>query len=270
MPHALKRASDSPSPLLLVRASLVAAADDLLADVLLTEFDELMKRFHLRDFRPSELSGGRFAEAAFRVCQRAAVGKYTAIGRQLPRTDILLRDLESAASDTCDDTFRIHIPRALRLLYDLRSTRDVAHLGNGVSPNFTDSSLTIAVSAWVMSEFVRVFHQCDSIIAQQIVDTLMQRQLPLIWTRGNAVRVLDPELDYWEKALLILYHFQPELVSDEQLFKWLEYANRTEFKRDFLTNLHKKAFLHYENGFISILPPGQKIVEDQIVSKTAA
>ena len=43
--------------------SLAAASTQELAEKLLEEYDQINERFHLADYRPSELSGGRFSEA---------------------------------------------------------------------------------------------------------------------------------------------------------------------------------------------------------------
>ncbi len=247
-----------------VRDSIAAAATTSLADRLLAEFDELNNRYYLGDFRPSELSGGRFSEATFRICQQVCFGNHTPLGKKLPNTDDLLRKLEQTPSSSADDTFRVHIPRSLRLIYDLRSKRDVAHLGTGVSPNFSDASLVLACASWVVSEIVRVCHQCDVSTAQSIVDSLIQRRSPLIWTEGDIVRVLNPSLSYADKVLLILYHLQPEWVQEGQLFGWVEYSNPTDFRNKVLRKLHAKALIHHADGKAKILPPGNIHVEQQL------
>jgi hypothetical protein len=132
-----------------VLASVSAASTPELAERLLAEFEQLNERFHLGDFRPSELSGGRFSEAAFRICQHVCTGNHTPFGKQLPKIDQLVKDLEQVPSANADDSYRLHIPRTLRLISDLRNKRDVAHLGAGVvSPNYTDASLILGCASW--------------------------------------------------------------------------------------------------------------------------
>ena len=247
-----------------VRDSIAAAATTSLADRLLAEFDELNKRYYLGDFRPSELSGGRFSEATFRICQQVCFGNHTPLGKKLPNTDDLLRKLEQTPSSSADDTFRVHIPRSLRLIYDLRNKRDVAHLGTGVSPNFSDASLVLACASWVVSEIVRVCHKCDVSTAQSIVNSLVQRRTPLIWTEGDIVRVLDPSLPYKDKVLLILHHLQPEWVEESRLFEWVEYSNASAFRKNVLGALHDEALIHFKDEKVKILPTGNAYVEQKL------
>lgn len=246
-----------------IKASIAAASTPELADKLLEEFDELNRRFHLADFRPSELSGGRFGEVVYRICQQVCLGKHTPLGKTLPKTDVIEKELEQSPAASIDPTYRIHIPRTLRLIYDLRNKRDVAHLGSGtVSPNLTDASLILGCAAWVVSEIVRLSHKCDIATAQQIVDGLVQRRVPLIWTEGDLVRVLNPSLKFDHQVLVILYHFHPEWVSDTDLFRWVEHTHVTRFKDNVLGGLHAKALIQHASGKCKILPPGLKFVEE--------
>jgi hypothetical protein len=248
-----------------IHASISSIATAQLANSLLQEFDELNQRFYLGDFRPSELSGARFSEAAFRVCQQVCLGIHTAIGKRLPRIDNLVDQLAQTPSSSADDAFRLHIPRTLRLIYDLRNKRDVAHLGHGVSPNFSDASLVLSCSSWVVAEIVRISHQCDIETAQTIVNGLIQRRTPLIWSEGDIVRVLDSEMSYQDQVLLILHHFQPDWVTEEKLFEWVEYSNSSAFRKNVLLKLHKSALLHYKDGRAKILPTGNSYVESELI-----
>jgi hypothetical protein len=251
----------------IIEASMKALVPTELAKELLDEFDELNHRYYLGDFRPSELSGGRFSEAAFRICEQICFGNYTPISKTLPKIDDLIRKLESTPDAQADTTFRIHIPRTLRLIYDLRNKRDVAHLGSSISPNFTDASLVLMSVSWVVSEIVRVSHKCSIQEAQRIVNSLVQRRSPLIWEEEDFVRVLDPSLPFRDQVLLILHHFQPQWIDEQKLFDSVEYSNISVFRKNILNSLHKEALIQYKSRKAKILPTGNKYVEEVLHPK---
>jgi hypothetical protein len=238
-----------------------------LAERLLAEYDEILKRFATGDHRPTELSGGRFSEAAFRICQAACQLTVTPLGRQLPRSDQLCDQLENVPSSQADESFRIHVPRALRTIYDFRNKRDVAHLGAGVSPNFPDSSLVIAVSGWVLAEFVRLTFNCPPDEAQLIVDSLADRRIPLVWQQGDIIRVLDSTLGFRERTLAVLYHLEPVHPSDTQLFAAVEYSSLGKYRDNILKPLHRDALIDYRNSTVVLLPPGKRAVEREILPR---
>jgi hypothetical protein len=246
-------------------AGITTVAGNTLAERLLDEYDEILKRFASGDHRPTELSGGRFAEAAFRVCQAACQLPVTPVGRQLPRSDQLCTQLENVPASQADESYRIHVPRALRTIYDFRNKRDVAHLGAGVSPNFPDSSLVIAVAGWVLAEFVRLTFSCPPAEAQLIVDSLADRRIPLIWQQGDTIRVLDPSLGFREKTLAVLYHLDPGHPSDKQLFEAVEYSSLGKYRDNILDPLHEEALVDFRDGHIILLPTGKRVVEREIL-----
>jgi hypothetical protein len=245
--------------------SITALAGADLAKRLLAEYDEILTRFASGDRRPTELGGGRFAEAAFRVCQAGCQIPVTPLGRQLPRSDQLCSQLENVPSQQADESYRVHIPRALRTIYDFRNKRDVAHLGIGVSPNFPDSSLVVAVSGWVMAEFVRLVFNCAPADAQLIVDSFADRRIPLVWQQGDIIRVLDAALGFRERSLAVLYHLDPMHPSDKQLFEAVEYSSLSKYRENILKALHEDALVDYRDSTVILLPPGKRAVEREIL-----
>ena len=233
---------------------------------MLREFQELNDRVYISDFRPSELSGARFSEAAIRVCQHICKPPYTPIGKTLPGLDKLLPVLESSGGAP---SFRIHVPRAVKLIYDFRSKRDVAHLGKGVSPNFADASLVLGCASWILAEMVRIGHKTDIATAQAMVDGIVERRTPLLWNEGDVTRVLDPKLLFPHQVLLVLNRFAPERIGDRKLFDWIEYSAFSDFKSKVLRPLHQKALIDYRNEAAVILPPGTALIERILRDKRA-
>lgn len=115
---------------------------------------------------------------------------------------------------------------------------------------------------------IRVFHNLSLEEAQSIVDTLSSRNLPDIWEVGGKKRVLKLGLDYKQKALLLAYTNVQGGVLVEDLFKWAEHSNLSEFKRSILKPLHQKRLIEYdrETECVFLSPTGVKEVEESLLS----
>ena len=136
-----------------IRLGLAKTHDKKLVDELLEAYVEAKRNFYLGGLRLSAVEGGRFCEAAFRILEEATTGKFTPLGQQLD-VEKLRERLANLPSGTHSDSIRLHIPRALRVVYDIRNKRDTAHLADNIDPNLQDSSLVVYSLDWVLAEFV--------------------------------------------------------------------------------------------------------------------
>lgn len=154
-----------------------------LVDELRKSYEELKENFYAGKHRPQEIEGGRFAEAAIRVCQFETGGlnghPYTPLTDQLPPFSKEVDRLRSLPA-THHDSLRMRIPRVLHSIYDVRNNRDIAHLTSDVDPNLADSNLVVANADWVLAEFVRLYHDVELDEAQAQVDGIVKRRIPAI------------------------------------------------------------------------------------------
>ena len=127
----------------------------------------------------------------FRLLQEQAFGAFDPIGRQLNAERVTLQ-LASAPQGSQPDAIRLHIPRALRVIYDIRNNRDAAHLADGIDPNVQDATLVISVLDWVLAKFVRLHHNVPPEEAQRLVEDLVTRQAPIVQDFDGFLQVLKP------------------------------------------------------------------------------
>ena len=200
-----------------LEALIATSSTPELAAELMSGYGELKGRYLVGDYRPGSIEAGRFAEAAFRILQFAATGRYTAVGKTLPKVPSLLQTLESADARTVHESIRIHIPRALATVYNVRNRRDVGHIAADVDANRMDAELLEAVCSWVLAEFVRLFHQCSPEEASAYVEALVVRRAPLVQVFGDEPFVLNTSLTVKEELLLLLYHCGGGGVTLEEL-----------------------------------------------------
>src|SRR2546430_7144076 len=125
------------------------------------------------------------------MLQQQAFGRFDALSRKL-NTETLITSLANLPAGSQPDSVRLHIPRALRVVYDVRNNRDAAHLSDGIDPNVQDSTLVVSILDWVLAEFVRLFHDVSPDDARRIVEDLVTRSAPAIQDFAGYLKVLNP------------------------------------------------------------------------------
>ena len=232
--------------------------DDLVEEVL-ASYVEAKRRFHLGDHRPHAVEGGRFSEGVFRMLQYATTGNCTPLGKSLPTVDKLLTTLENAAGAA--DSIRLHIPRTLKLIYDIRNKRDAAHLADGIDPNLQDASLVVGNMDWVLAEFVRLYHEVSADAAQKIIENVITKEVPAVQEIAGQPVILK-DLRAREQALLLLYRAGARGATLDELAAWLR-TNRKDHLAARLQNLdqQKLVLAHPTDKRYYLTSRGDRLVE---------
>ena len=226
-----------------IRAGLAASLDGKLVDELLAAHEETKRNYFLGGLRLAEVEGGRFCEAAFRLLQQRIYGKSTPLNQQLD-SETLIRELSNLSAAGNLDSVRLHIPRALRLVYDIRNKRDVAHLADGIDPNLQDATLVVGVIDWVLAEFIRIYHNVPANKAQEIVEALVTRACPVIEDFAGFLKVLNPELKASEYCLVLLYQRGRTGATLKELSEWAKPGMRANLQRTLTQLTDDKRFVH--------------------------
>lgn len=213
-----------------IELGLSASLDSGLVRELLETYEQAKRNHSLGGRRLSAVEGGRFCEAAFRLLQQRATGSFTPLGHALD-TDSLIRQLANLPATSEVDSVRLHIPRALRVVYDVRNNRDAAHLADGIDPNVQDAMLVIGVLDWVLAEFVRLYHTVTPDEAQAIVENLVTRSAPAVQDFDGFLKVLKPSLSSGDHSLLLLYHRGAVGAMYDELTNWARPTMRSHLRR---------------------------------------
>lgn len=250
-----------------VEADLKVKLPDELVDALLTYYEEIKEKFFLGKHEPSELNGGKFAEICIRILQHETTsGVYTPVGQQIHQLSQELRRFEQLPVSSTNESYRIHIPRTLTIMCDIRNKRGVAHPNLDISPNYSDANLLTTCADWVMSELFRIHYQCTPGEAQAIADSLVQRRLVVVHELKDVKRVLLPDISPKDKALLLLYTEHPGSVLEVNLLDWAEIKSKdkTNYRVRYLEVLHQQKLIEYrKDKWCLILPPGVRYVESR-------
>jgi hypothetical protein len=103
--------------------------------------------------------------------------------------------------------------------------------------------------------------------ASQLIDALVEREVPLVWKIGDKRRVLDTSLKAPDKTLLLLHGCVRD-VAASQLCAWVEYNDLKYFKRDVLKRLHMRKLIEYDADAATaiISPSGVAHVERKLLT----
>jgi len=243
-----------------VRKGLSSAHNQKLVDELLEAYVEAKRNFYLGGLRLSAVEGGRFCEAAFRVLQERTTGTFKPLGKALD-VEKLRNDLSSLPSASQPDSVRLHIPRALRVVYDIRNSRDAAHLADNIDPNLQDSTLVISILDWVLAELVRLYHSVPADEAQSIVQSLVTRRAAVVQDFAGFLKILNPSLSAGDHLLVLLYQRGSDGASYSDLESWSKPSMKANLKATLNRLVVDRAFVHFGGGKYFITESGMREVE---------
>ncbi|MBV2131091.1 hypothetical protein [Arsukibacterium indicum] len=248
-----------------VRAIIEAVSDKTLSDHIIDSYKEVERNYFIKSWKTSELDAGHFVESVRRLIEFKLFGKYTPISKGLPPFND--KSMLSYVNAQGDDSYRIHIPRALLTVYGIRNKRGVGHLSN-VSPNHLDATFILSSVKWVLAEIVRINSSYKPDETSKIVDQIVDRSVEGIWESADITRILVDGISLKEQIIFLLY--ATEEIFDQKILDIIEYKNPAYFKRT-LKQLHSSRFIEYKsNGECLISPKGIAYAEEIILTKVNA
>lgn len=229
----------------------------------LIEYYKIMKTAYLRrDWEKASLNGGKFVETTTRILQYLTSDDGSFESGDI-RVDRGLRRIMSLPSDTCDDALRIRIPRVALTVYDIRNSRNVAHSSREIDPNYMDSSLVVVACDWILAELVRIYCTADTAVAHQIIQSIIERQVPIVQEIDRDVVVLNTDLTYKDQLLVVLYTKYPQRVSNEELRKWTK-PKYNSYVPQYLRSLESDRLIHRNDQGSMLTIAGLRYVEERI------
>ncbi len=227
-----------------------------------------LKRSQLEaNYEAAGIRCGKFCEVLVRLLQEEITGSHTAFGNRIPDMANECRNLITAQCSAVPESLKIIVPRALIFLYTMRNKRGIGHIGGDIDANSIDLATIERVTDWILCELIRVYHKLPIEEAQELIDSLAVRKLPVIWEVAGKKRVLRKRLSSKQKVLVILYSQPDTAILTEDLRSWVEYSNPTNFVNLVLTDLHQKRLIEYDkqSELVYLSPSGAKLVEDEIL-----
>jgi hypothetical protein len=248
------------------RLSLEAALGNLPADFktrLVGAYIPVKEAYAEGQYDACGLRAGKFCEVVLRLLQQQLIGSYTPFGTKLRNFTDECRKLERLPKSAGAESLRIIIPRALDYIYTLRNKRDIGHIGGDVDANQTDAAACTRAIDWCVAELIRIFHNLSLEEAQELIDSLVTRQLPLVWEVGGVKRLLKTGMSLKDQTLCLLYSDPHTAVATEDLASWIDIKRISDYKSRVLTPMHFDRLVEYDRTTetIRLSPAGEDAAE---------
>ena len=232
-----------------------------LVDELLRQHARLHQRFQAGDHEGALEAVGKYAEVAIRCDQYAVTGRCVPLTTPLPPFDQLVRTIEKSPSGSAPESLRVIAPRVLHAMYTIRSKRRGGHVSGEVSPQRIDALLTLQMADWFLAELARVLGQLSLEEGQALVDSLVQRQIPIVYRDQDIRIVTRPDLPLGDEILVLLYA-EPSGLTQRQVVTATRAAQSTTQRAVGSLIDARLAYKTTERPYrLRLLPPGAAEVE---------
>lgn len=221
---------------------LLGNLPEFLRKELLDEFNKLVKNYRESRWEPAEMSGGKICEITYSILKGYIDGSFPARSSKPDNMVDACKDLERAPRNF-ERSVRIQIPRVVVGLYEIRNNRGAGHVGSDIDPSHMDATYVLATSKWILSELIRLFNNVTTEVAQEAIELIIEREMPLIWSVDGVKRVLDTSMKKNQQTLILLH--QAGTATDKDLQTWVEYTGLNMYQKRILLPGHKDRLWEY-------------------------
>jgi hypothetical protein len=238
-------------------SNLSAFIDKHLVEDLILDYQEIKRHHFLEEYEHAINKSGKFVQTVFQILEYIRTGNVVT----KPNHNEISKHLKNDTQ--LDETIRMTIPRSAKAIYDIRSKRGAAHKSDYVSPNIIDSEYVISTCDWILAEFLRLFHDDNVKEISVIVNSLVEKKLPIIEEFEEDVIVLS-DISKKDQCLVILYHHHPKMVTTRNLSKWTNSSSQLVYKN--IKKAVNDKWVYKKDNKCTLTKLGIKKVEE-IISK---
>ncbi len=251
-------------------AELSKVIDPAFADAIVESYVEMQKRFLAGDWQPTELDSGRLCEAVARAIYQLDSGTVT--HSQLPK-DLCekIEDEKNQKQHVLNQPDRLHMCRAIGLVYKFRSSRGSVHISAHYKADYMDSMLMVHASKWIFAEFLRLAWTKDKAVIAETISQIVQLEYSLIHEHDGVPLVLDPSVSAPVEILLLLNHDNEHKLAKEELRA--QAKNNTSKALDVAVSrllASNEIRTTATPGELALTPKGQKRIIEKIIPSLKA
>src|SRR5665213_1760570 len=144
-------------------------------DPAVLHFNNAVNDYSKGDWEGCIAKAGKFVEALLKAVAVHCSAPFET-GRKF-KADKLMNDLSQLPYGSFNDSLRLLMPRACRVIYDIASNRGARHDPDEVNPNSMDANAVMPLASWLLAEAIRYAQKgtVDPSEAEQVVESLTER-----------------------------------------------------------------------------------------------
>jgi len=237
--------------------------DKTIVDRLFQEY-MTVKRKHLQDdYEKVILHAAKLSELILSLIKNKTTNKKIDIDNL--HFETLFQEIRNYPKKSAEEVlFTLVIPRVARSIYTIRNKKNIAHVKK-IDPDFVDAYYCISACDWIMSQLVMLFYRSNPEEARELVDSILEKKIPLIEEFENGTITILQHLPLKDKFMLALYHIYPRRISKEDLINMIKYDNPFYAER-VLMKLENEILIHRNNKGNKLTQKGIEYVQNNILS----
>jgi len=194
-----------------VLASLQSGFGTSIAADLVAAYEKLLGEFRKSDAEAALNAAGKFVENTLRAIEHVRTGMAPS---EIKSVSATVKTIETDGK--LPESLRVLVPRiASAMVFDVRSKRGAAHVKE-INPRYIDAALAAQAAAWIIAEFIRLYHVADEAAVAEAMAALIARNVPLIETFDDQKVVTTPLLAETE-VLLLVAASEPDGIDRKRL-----------------------------------------------------
>jgi hypothetical protein len=187
------------------------------------------------------------------------------------KADKLMNDLSQLPNGSFDDSLRLLIPRACRVIYDVASNRGARHDPDEVDPNSMDANAVMPLASWLLAETIRFAQKgaVDPSAAELIVESLTERRYSVVEKVDGRVYLHAAKKSAVDVALVILAQHHPKRMVHHQLVEAVKRNGFSQQNAGLAVRRIKPLLDLDEAGDMRLLSTGLRRAEEIIKAASA-
>lgn len=162
---------------------------------------------------------------------------------------------------------RLHITKAIEVVYKLRSDRGSVHISPVHDANSMDSMFVLHAGKWILAEFLRLTWNKDRQVIGEVISQLVQLEHSLVHELDGKPMVLATTVTTGDEILILLQHAPSNRMNRQEIRSYAPSRTPNAINTALSRLISTRDVREADNREIALTPNGQKKLREAIIPK---